>query len=146
MTPRRASLYPHRQHRFAISPERARPRALLALHAHFLTNATAGHWLRGRLPDRRDRTTAGSGIHQYIACDQSLVCGPFGLYGLDRDDFACILDTFPIVARPIVARKDQQRWGEYRTKWLCLEAYDRFAGVERGVAGQRSAPAISSHG
>lgn len=44
------------------------------------------------------------------------------LYGLSRDDFAYVLDTFPIVAR-----KDEARWGEYRTKRLCLEAYDRFA-------------------
>jgi hypothetical protein len=43
------------------------------------------------------------------------------LYGLDRDDFAYILDTFPIVRQ-----KDERRWGEYRTKRLCLDAYDRF--------------------
>lgn len=46
------------------------------------------------------------------------------LYGLSRDDFAYILDTFPIVAR-----KDEAKCGEYRTKRLCLEAYDRFVGV-----------------
>jgi hypothetical protein len=50
------------------------------------------------------------------------------LYGLSRDDFAYILDTFPIVAR-----KDEAKWGEYRTKRLCLEAYDRFAGVVGGA-------------
>ena len=44
------------------------------------------------------------------------------LYGLTRDEFAYILDTFPIVKR-----KDEARYGEYRTKRLCLEAYDAIA-------------------
>ncbi len=44
------------------------------------------------------------------------------LYGLSRDDFAYILDTFPIVKR-----KDEAAFGEYRTRRLCLEAYDYFA-------------------
>jgi hypothetical protein len=44
------------------------------------------------------------------------------LYGLGRDDFAYILDTFPIVKR-----NDERQYGEYRTKRLCLEAYDYFA-------------------
>jgi hypothetical protein len=41
------------------------------------------------------------------------------LYGLSRDDFADILDQFPIVRR-----RDEAAFGEYRTKRLCLEAYD----------------------
>ncbi len=57
------------------------------------------------------------------------------LYGLSRDDFAYILDTFPIVRR-----KDEERYGEYRTKRLCLEAYDRFEGIAE-VAGGGSRPA-----
>jgi hypothetical protein len=44
------------------------------------------------------------------------------LYGLNRDDLAYILDTFPIVQR-----KDEDKYGEYRTKRLVLEAYDRLA-------------------
>jgi len=44
------------------------------------------------------------------------------LYGVSRDDFAHILDTFRIVAE-----RDLERYGEYRTKRLCLEAYDHFA-------------------
>jgi hypothetical protein len=44
------------------------------------------------------------------------------LYGVSRDDFAYILDTFPIVAR-----NDMQKYGEYRTRHLCLEAWDHFA-------------------
>lgn len=42
------------------------------------------------------------------------------LYGLSRDELAYILDTFPIVRR-----KDEEKYGEYRTKSMVLEAYDR---------------------
>ena len=44
------------------------------------------------------------------------------LYGLSRDDFAYILDTFPIVRRT-----DEKAYGEYRTQRLCMDAFDRFA-------------------
>jgi hypothetical protein len=46
----------------------------------------------------------------------------FHLYGIERDDVDYILDTFPIVRR-----KDEQRYGSYRTKELILEYYDRMA-------------------
>ncbi len=46
----------------------------------------------------------------------------FHLYGLNREDAAYILDTFPIVRR-----KDEQRYGEYRTKRVILEIYDALA-------------------
>lgn len=45
----------------------------------------------------------------------------FRLYGIDRDDAAYIMDTFPIVAR-----NDVNRYGEYRTKRLILEMYDEL--------------------
>jgi len=44
------------------------------------------------------------------------------LYQLDREDLDYILDTFPIVKR-----KDEARYGEFRTKRLVLEAFDRLA-------------------
>ena len=44
------------------------------------------------------------------------------LYGLTRDEFAYILDTFPIVRR-----KDEDRWGEYRTKRLVLAQFDKLS-------------------
>lgn len=50
----------------------------------------------------------------------------FSLYGLDRDDTAYMLDTFPIVRR-----KDEAAHGEYRTKRLVLEAYDALAEAAR---------------
>jgi hypothetical protein len=42
---------------------------------------------------------------------------------LSREELAYILDTFPIVRR-----KDEEKYGEYRTKRMVLEAYDRVAG------------------
>jgi len=47
------------------------------------------------------------------------------LYGLEREELAYILDTFPIVRR-----KDEDEYGEYRTKRLVLEAYDELAGTD----------------
>ncbi len=41
------------------------------------------------------------------------------LYGLTREELMYILDTFPIVRR-----KDEARWGEYRTKRMVLEAFE----------------------
>ncbi|MBN1247618.1 MAG: type II DNA modification enzyme, partial [Anaerolineae bacterium] len=41
------------------------------------------------------------------------------LYGLTREELAYILDTFPIVRR-----KDEARYGEFRTKRLVLAAYE----------------------
>jgi hypothetical protein len=48
------------------------------------------------------------------------------LYGLTRDELAYILDTFPIVRR-----KDEERYGEYRTKRMVLEAYGRLESLIR---------------
>lgn len=45
----------------------------------------------------------------------------FHVYGVSRDDAGYILETFPIVKR-----KDIAAHGEYRTKRLILEAYDRI--------------------
>ena len=46
----------------------------------------------------------------------------FHLYGLNRDDTAYILDTFPIVRR-----KDEAAHGTYRTRDTILALYDQFA-------------------
>jgi hypothetical protein len=45
------------------------------------------------------------------------------LYGLTRDELAYILDTFPIVRR-----RDEAQWGEYRTKWMVLGKYEELEG------------------
>ena len=46
----------------------------------------------------------------------------FHLYGIERDDVDYIMETFPIVKR-----KDEQRYGTFRTKELILEVYDAMA-------------------
>lgn len=53
----------------------------------------------------------------------------FRLYGIERDDVDYILDTFPIVKR-----KDEAAFGEYRTKRLILERFDAM--VEAEAAGR----------
>ena len=46
----------------------------------------------------------------------------FHLYGVKREDVDYILETFPIMKR-----KDEKAFGEFRTKRLIVEAYDRLA-------------------
>ncbi|MCP4104694.1 MAG: hypothetical protein GY749_04025 [Desulfobacteraceae bacterium] len=67
-----------------------------------------------RLPDRRDtgdRAQLRAEIDAYIA----------HLYGLSRDDFAYILDTFPVLKK-----KEEKAFGEFMSKRKCLEEYDRI--------------------
>ena len=45
----------------------------------------------------------------------------FHLYGIERDDVDYIMETFPIVKR-----KDEKQYGEYRTKRVILEMYDEM--------------------
>ncbi|MBW1910675.1 MAG: class I SAM-dependent DNA methyltransferase, partial [Deltaproteobacteria bacterium] len=46
----------------------------------------------------------------------------FHLYDINQDDADYIMETFPIVRR-----KDEQKYGEYRTKRVILECYDAMA-------------------
>jgi hypothetical protein len=67
-----------------------------------------------RLPDRRDtgdRAQLRAEIDAYVA----------HLYGLSRDDFAYILDTFPVLRK-----KEKKAFGEFMSKRKCLEEYDRL--------------------
>ena len=45
------------------------------------------------------------------------------LYGLTGEELAYILDMFPIVRR-----KDEARWGEYRTKRMVMEGFESVRG------------------
>jgi len=66
-----------------------------------------------RSPDRRDtgdRAQLRAEIDAYVA----------HLYELSREDFAYIMDTFPVLKR-----KEEQAFGEYMSKRKCLEEYDR---------------------
>jgi len=78
---------------------------------------TSSYGLYDRLPDSRDtgdRAQVRAEIDAYVA----------HLYGLSRDDFADILDTFPVLRR-----KEEQAFGEFMSKRKCLEEYDRLAQV-----------------
>ena len=46
----------------------------------------------------------------------------FHLYGIDRDDVDYIMETFSVVKK-----RDEQRYGAFRTKELILEIYDAMA-------------------
>jgi hypothetical protein len=50
----------------------------------------------------------------------------FHLYGIGREDVIYVLDTFPVVKR-----KDVEKFGEYRTQRVILEAYDALAEAGR---------------
>jgi hypothetical protein len=50
----------------------------------------------------------------------------FHLYGIERDDVDYIMETFAIVKR-----KDEQRYGNFRTKELILQVYDAMAEASR---------------
>ncbi|MGN9893387.1 Eco57I restriction-modification methylase domain-containing protein [Micromonospora sp. L31] len=52
----------------------------------------------------------------------------FHLYGISRDDADYIMETFPIVKR-----KDQAKYGTYRTKEIILAEYDRMAAAGVGL-------------
>jgi hypothetical protein len=49
----------------------------------------------------------------------------FRVYGVQRDDVDYIMETFPIVKR-----RDEDRFGEYRTKRLILERYDAIVAAD----------------
>lgn len=57
----------------------------------------------------------------------------FHLYGIERPDVDYILDTFPILRR-----KDEQAFGEYRTKRRILEIFDAMADAAATGAPYRS--------
>ena len=70
-----------------------------------------------RLPDRRDsgdRAQLRAEIDAYVA----------HLYGLSRDDFAYILDTFPVLKK-----KEKKVFGEFMSKRKCLEEFDRIGKI-----------------
>jgi len=70
-----------------------------------------------RLADRRDtgdRAQLRAEIDAYVA----------HLYGLSRDDFAYILDTFPVLRK-----KEEKAFGEFMSRRKCLEEYDRIGKI-----------------
>jgi hypothetical protein len=65
------------------------------------------------LQDENSRSQARALLDAIVAHD---------LFGLTREEIDFILETFPIVKR-----KDIDKHGEYRTKRLILEAYDKMS-------------------
>ena len=67
----------------------------------------------------------------------------FHLYGIERDDVAYIMETFPIVKR-----KDEREFGEFRTKRVILEVFDEMRRtMERGEKyGTRLVPPAADPG
>jgi hypothetical protein len=52
----------------------------------------------------------------------------FHLYAVEREDVDYVMETFPVVRK-----RDEARFGEYRTKRLILEIYDAMAkAIETG--------------
>ena len=96
-------------------------RRRLQNEAHNLTPEWGPHCgVHDRLPDRRDtgdRAQLRAEIDAYVA----------HLYGLSRDDFSYILDTFPVLKK-----KEEKAFGEFMSKRKCLEEYDRIEKVLNG--------------
>jgi hypothetical protein len=53
----------------------------------------------------------------------------FRLYGIERDDVDYIMETFAVVRG-----RDEQRFGEYRTKRLILESYDAMVAADAAAS------------
>ena len=70
-----------------------------------------------RLPDRRD---TGDRAQLRAEIDASVA----HLCGLSHDDFAYILNTFPVLRK-----KEEKAFGEFVSKRKCLEEYDRLTVV-----------------
>jgi hypothetical protein len=93
-------------------------RRRLRYEARNLTSEWGPHCgVQDRLPDRRDtgdRAQLRAEIDAYVA----------HLYGLSRDDFAYILDTFPVLKK-----KEEKAFGEFMSKRKCLEEYARIGKI-----------------
>ncbi|NQT60357.1 MAG: hypothetical protein HQ557_15360 [Bacteroidetes bacterium] len=93
-------------------------RKLLRDEASNLTSEWGTHCgVHDRLPDRRDtgdRAQLRAEIDAYVA----------HLYGITKDDFAYILDTFPVLKK-----KEMKAFGEFMSKRKCLEEFDRIGKV-----------------
>ena len=76
-------------------------------------------WIGSRV-DRLNGWTTTPEVRAHIRAELDALM--FHVYGLSRADADYIMETFPIVKR-----KDEAEWGEYRTKFLILEAYDAMA-------------------
>ena len=94
--------------------EQALRERLAESYANLDTTWSQASGLHDRKPDRRDdgdRAQTRAELDALIA----------HLYGLTRDEFSYILDTFPVLRR-----KELAAFGEYQSKRKSLEEFDRF--------------------
>jgi hypothetical protein len=90
----------------------------------------APSWIEQRVRELSDTSrevaVMGVGPFQWASERRALMraeldAALFHMYGVSREDADHMLDTFPIVRR-----KDEATYGEYRTKRLILEVYDKM--------------------
>ncbi|MFF4559465.1 Eco57I restriction-modification methylase domain-containing protein [Streptomyces sp. NPDC001435] len=101
---------------------------MLAAHDSFILprSLELGYTATDMRPFAEDLSDAGSpfvwdeGRRHHIRAELDALF--FHLYGIPRDEVDYILETFPIVKR-----KDEAKYGTYRTKELILAEYDRMA-------------------
>jgi hypothetical protein len=103
--------------------------------APFDSGMTFGKWVEQRVlaldldtskPDGAAESWTRPAVRETLRCE--LDAAFFHLYGIISDDVDYIMDTFPIVRR-----KDEERFGEYRTKRRVLEIYDAMGqAIESG--------------
>lgn len=91
-----------------------------------------GEWVRERVAQLQLHEdwavfgVEGLAVHRFESerhpiLEAELDAGMLHLYGIEREDAAFVLDSFPVVRR-----RDKEQFGEYRTKRLILENYDRM--------------------
>lgn len=88
----------------------------------YLPATAAGDWRPARVAD--------GGVRDETEAELAALKAHFPT---PRDAVAYILDQFPLVRR-----KDEVRWGEYRTKARILAIYDRMLEARRGRSAYRS--------
>jgi len=71
--------------------------------------------------DRYDRPPLRCNEDRRFLLRCELDAASFHLYGVERDDVDYILETFPIVKC-----KDVEKHGDFRTKLVILDIYDRL--------------------
>ncbi|WP_280437998.1 Eco57I restriction-modification methylase domain-containing protein [Nocardia carnea] len=115
---------------FIIEQLPALPPAMLVHACEWAGNETVGDWIACRASKLNEEWSSPLMRTQWRA---ELDAAFFHLYGIPRSDVEYIMDTFPIVKR-----KDDAAYGEYRTKRLVLDIYDAMAEAERTGVPYRS--------
>ena len=117
------------------------PPEIYTVHPSWAPDSLLSTWLESRVlelsftawdiePFARDMGDLGPPFRwddeRRLAMRAELDAAFFHIYGIERDDVDYIMETFPIVKR-----KDEQRYGSFRTKELILEVYDAMAEAMR---------------